>query len=268
VHSVGVQRQYTGTAGADRQRPGRGVPHLRRGAWTRPDRPRPYLPASWIEDPDRCRAAGIPDGVGSATKLALAAAMITRAVRAGTPASWVAGDEVYGGDPHLRATIRRLGLGYVMKVASNRRMPTPIGPRRVDELAANLPDTAWERRSAGKGSKGPRYYSWAWLALDAESDPDTGEVSEAGEHHLLVRRTDETGELAYHRCWTPAPTSMPALIRVAGQRWRVEENFRAAKRTRRSGPTSSATLDLLALLDHPRDAGPRLPRRRHRYRTR
>jgi hypothetical protein len=108
-------------------------------------------------------------------------------------------------------------------------MPTPIGPRRVDELAANLPDTAWERRSAGNGSKGPLYYSWAWLALDAEPEPDTGEVSEAGEHHLLVRRNDDTGELAYHRAWTPGPTTMPALARVAGQRWRVEENFQAAK---------------------------------------
>jgi SRSO17 transposase len=157
-----------------------------------------YLPASWTEDPERC-AAGIPDGTGFATKPALAAAMISRAVHAGTRASWVAGDEVYGGDPHLRATVRRLGLGYVMQVAANRRMPTPAGPRRVDELPANLPDTAWERRSAGKGNKGPRYYSWAWLALHPEPDPDTGQVSDSGEHHLLVRRNDETAELAYHR---------------------------------------------------------------------
>lgn len=50
-------------------------------------------------------------------------------------------------------------------------MPTPIGPRRVDELAANLPERAWERRSAGAGSKGPRYYSWAWLALAPNPPP-------------------------------------------------------------------------------------------------
>jgi SRSO17 transposase len=120
----------------------------------------------------------------------------------------------------------------VLQVAANRRMPTPIGPRRVDELAANLPERAWERRSAGAGSKGPRYYSWAWLALHPEPDPDTGEVADdaaVGEHHLLIRRNDDTGELAYHRCWTPGPTTLPALVRVAGQRWRVEENFQAAK---------------------------------------
>ncbi len=229
THSVGVQRQYTGTAGRiENAQVAVFLSYAARRGHALIDRAL-YLPASWIADPDRCRAAGVPDGIGFATKPTLAAGMITRAVRAGTPASWVAGDEVYGADPHLRATIRRLGLGYVMQVAANRRMPTGIGPRRVDELAANLPDTAWERRSAGNGSKGPRYYSWAWLVLDAEPDPDTGEVSSSGEHHLLVRRNDETGELAYHRAWTPGPTTMPTLIRVAGQRWRVEENFQTAK---------------------------------------
>lgn len=229
IETVGVQRQYTGTAGRiENAQVAVFLTYVARRGHALIDRAL-YLPASWIEDPDRCQAAGIPDGVGFATKPALAAGMITRAVQAGTPASWVAGDEVYGADPHLRAAIRRLGLGYVLQVASNRRMPTGIGPRRVDELAANLPDTAWERRSAGAGSKGPRLYSWAWLALEPEPDPDTGETSNGGEHHLLIRRNDETGELAYHRAWTPGPTSMPALVRVAGQRWRVEENFQAAK---------------------------------------
>ncbi len=228
VHSVGVQRQYTGTAGRiENAQVAVFVTYAARRGHALIDRAL-YLPACWVQDEQRCRAAGVPDGVEFTTKPALAAAMITRAVAAGTPASWVAGDEVYGADPTLRATVRRLGLGYVLQVAANRRMPTPIGPRRVDELTANLPDTAWERRSAGRGSKGPRYYSWAWLTLDPEPDPDTGEPT-GGAHHLLIRRNDQTSELAYHRAWTPGPTSMPALIRVAGQRWRVEESFQAAK---------------------------------------
>ena len=228
THSVGVQRQYTGTAGRiENAQVAVFLTYAARRGHALIDRAL-YLPASWVDDRARCQAAGIPDGVTFATKPALAAAMITRAVSGGAPASWVAGDEVYGGDPRLRATIRRLGLGYVMQVAANRRMPTGIGPRRVDELAANLPASAWERRSAGKGSKGPRYYSWAWLALDPETDPDTGHNA-GGQHHLVIRRNDETSELAYHRAWTPGPTTLPTLVRVAGQRWRVEENFQAAK---------------------------------------
>jgi SRSO17 transposase len=228
VHSVGVQRQYTGTAGRiENAQVAVFVTYAARRGHALIDRAL-YLPASWIADRSRCRAAGVPDDVEFATKPELATQMIEHAIAAGTPASWLAGDEVYGADPNLRARVRRLGLGYVLQVASNRRMPTPAGPRRVDELAANLPDTAWERRSAGKGSKGPRYYSWAWLALDPEPDPDTDQPTN-GEHHLLIRCNDETGELAYHRAWTPGPTTIATLVRVAGQRWRVEESFQAAK---------------------------------------
>jgi hypothetical protein len=63
----------------------------------------PFLPRSWTADPARCKAAGIPGGIRFATKPRLARRMITRALDAGTPAGWVAGDEVYGGDPGLSA---------------------------------------------------------------------------------------------------------------------------------------------------------------------
>ncbi|CCH79831.1 transposase (fragment) [Nostocoides japonicum T1-X7] len=114
-----------------------------------------YLPKSWTDDRDRCAAAAVPATVQFATKPALAAAMITRAVQAGTPAAWVAGDEVYGADPTLRATIRAAGLGYVMQVAANRQVPCAAGRQRVDWLAAALPPQAWQHRSAGAGAKGP-----------------------------------------------------------------------------------------------------------------
>ncbi len=149
--------------------------------------------------------------------------MITAAVAAGVPASWVAGDEVYGADPQLRRAVRAAGLGYVLQIAANRRVPTGAGPIRVDELARMLPGHAWQKRSAGTGSKGERLYSWAWIDLHGE-DPD-----EPGHHHLLIRRNDNTGELAYLRCYTPQPVSLTALVRVAGQRWRIEEAFQTGK---------------------------------------
>jgi SRSO17 transposase len=145
--------------------------------------------------------------------------MITAAVQAGLPASWVAGDEVYGADPGLRQAVRKAGLGYVLQVASNRRVPTGAGMLRVDEVAANLPDSAWEMRSAGPGSKGERLYSWAFVAIDPEHDDD--EIKDdaergTGEHLLLVRRNDTTGELAYHRCYTPQQVPLSMLVHVAG----------------------------------------------------
>jgi SRSO17 transposase len=221
--SVGVQRQYTGTAGRiENAQVAVFLTYAARRGHALIDRAL-YLPRSWVEDSDRCAAAGVPNGTGFATKPALAAAMIARAVAADVPARWVAGDEVYGADPRLRREARRLGLGYVLQVAANRRVPTPAGALRVDRLPALLPANAWQQRSAGAGAKGPRMYSWAWMELLGEDEEDTGQ------HHLLIRRNDDTGELAYLRSYSPAPVPLSVLVRVAGQRWRIEESFQAAK---------------------------------------
>ena len=166
VHSVGVQRQYSGTAGR--------VENAQVAVYLTYAAPRGhalidralYLPRSWAEDPHRCDGAGIPsDKRCFATKPALARALIARAVAAEIPAAWVAGDEVYGADPALRVAIRSHGLGYVLGVSANRRVPTPAGPIRVDQLPAYLPRWAWQKHSAGAGSHGHRVYSWAWIAL-------------------------------------------------------------------------------------------------------
>jgi SRSO17 transposase len=223
THSVGVQRQYTGTAGrVENAQVAVFLTYAARRGHALVDRAL-YLPRSWTDDEGRCAAAGVPAGTGFATKPALAAGMVTRAVKAQVPAAWVAGDEVYGADPQLRRTIRGHHLGYVLQVAANRRVPTGAGPIRVDQLPARLPRRAWQRVSAGAGSKGHRVYSWAWVGLEPEDPDDTGA------HHLLIRRNDATGELAYLRCYSPGPVPLGTLVRVAGQRWRIEESFQAAK---------------------------------------
>ncbi len=223
TQSVGVQRQYTGTAGRiENAQVAVFLTYAAQRGHALIDRAL-YLPKSWTDDADRCAAAGIPPDSGFATKPALATAMITRAVAAGTPAAWVAGDEVYGADPTLRRTCRHLGLGYVLQIAANRRVPTHAGPIRVDQLPALLSPRAWQRYSCGLGSKGHRYYAWAWIAVQAD------DLDATGTHHVLIRRNDDTGELAYLRCYSPTPVPLSTLVRVAGQRWRIEESFQAAK---------------------------------------
>ena len=123
-----------------------------------------YLPRSWTDDAGRCAAAGVPDGTEFATKPALAQAMIAAALDAGTPCAWVAGDEVYGNAPKLRADLVQRRVGYVLAVAKDHRITTPAGTHRADELAARLPRRAWHRLSAGKGAKGHRVYDWARIA--------------------------------------------------------------------------------------------------------
>ncbi len=153
--------------------------------------------------------------------------MITAAVKALVPARWVAADEAYGNNSRLRGELRKLRLGYVLAVSRDHLVPIDGGKPscRADRLAADLPATAWTRRSAGNGSKGPRFYDWAWLAdVGADGDPD-----DDGRHSLLIRRNNTTGELAFYRCWTPGPATLAQLVRVAGIRWAVEESFQAGK---------------------------------------
>ena len=192
--TVGVQRQYTGTAG--RTENAQVAVYL---AYAAPagcafiDRAL-YLPQSWTGDPARCRAAGVPKDTVFATKPALAKEMIGRALDAGTPAAWAAGDEVYGADPQLRAELGRRGLGYVLAVAKSHHITTGIGPRPAIELARRLPARAWQRLSAGPGAKGPRWYDWALIEA---TDPAVTEG--AGPHWLLIRRRISDGEYAFYR---------------------------------------------------------------------
>jgi SRSO17 transposase len=223
--SVGVQRQYTGTAGR--------IENAQVAVFLTYAAPRGhalidralYLPKSWAADRPRRERAGVPAEVKFATKPALAIHMIARAVRAGVPAAWVAGDEVYGADPTLRRTLRELDLGYVLQVAANRWVPTHAGLLRVDAIPALIPASSWQTYSCGRGAKGHRDYAWAWIALL----PEPGDTDGTGAHHLLIRRNRSTGELAYLRCWTARPTTLAELVRVAGQRWRIEESFQSAK---------------------------------------
>jgi SRSO17 transposase len=226
-HSVGVQRQYTGTAGRiENAQVGVFLTYASRHGHTLIDR-RVYLPESWTGDRGRLQQAGVPDDIAFATRSQLAENMIRAALEARVPARWAAADEAYGNNRHLRCELRRLRLGYVLAVSRDHLLPLDGGKtrRRADLLAAGLPAWAWTRRSAGDGSKGPRYYDWAWLAdAGADRDPD-----DDGRHSVLIRRNNTTGELAFYRCWTPGPITLAQLVRIAGIRWTVEESFQAAK---------------------------------------
>lgn len=223
VHTVGVQRQYTGTAGRiENAQVGVFLTYATKAGHTLIDREL-YLPVSWAGDPRRCAEAGVPDGTEFATKTELAARMIVRALDGGAPVGWVAGDEVYGAASKLRTTLERRGVGYVLAVPCDHRLPTAGGAERADHLVARLPKRTWQRLSAGKGAKGHRFYDWAWITITSADD------GSAGYRWLLVRRNRRTGELAYYRCFSPRRVPLAALVRVAGRRWTIEENFQTGK---------------------------------------
>lgn len=227
--SAGVQRQYPGTAGR--------VENCQLGVFLACTSPKGralldrelYLPKSWTDDRDRCREAGVPDGVAFATKPELARLMLGRALDAGVPAAWVTADEAYGKDGRFRDWLEQRRAAYVTAVASNQAVPGSTGTSRADVLAAHAPDQAWKRRSRGSGAKGPRIYDWAAATL-----PEDGTEPPGWSRYLLVRRSltrNSKGELelAYYLCAAPAGTEDEELIRVAGSRRAAEECFQSAK---------------------------------------
>ncbi len=222
--SAGVQPQYSGAAGRTANaQVGVFLTYASPRGHTFLDRAL-YLPASWTDDRDRCRAAGIPDDVAFATKPALAKGLLERALDAGVPAAWVTADSIYGDVKYLRVWLEARPIGYVLAVSGK---DTVVGPdwrqRRIAAYLAAPPPDGWQRLSAGDGAKGPRWYDWIRLPLIAP-------LVDGWARWVLLRRSvaDPTDVTAYV-CFAPDGATLADLVRVAGSRWTVESCFEAAK---------------------------------------
>jgi SRSO17 transposase len=223
--SVGVQRQYSGTAGRiENCQIGVFLAYASAQGRTFLDREL-YLPKEWATDTARREEAAVPATVEFRTKPQLARAMLERALDAGVPFAWVTGDEIYGGDRRLRLWLEEHQVPHVLAVKSTEPLWTRTSWRQVaaKTLAAGIADMEWERLSAGEGAKGPRVYDWARVPIRALPEP-------GWDYWLLVRRSlvDPT-DLAYYVCFGPVGTPLAELVRVAGTRWAIEESFESAK---------------------------------------
>lgn len=227
-HSVGVARQYSGTAGrVENCQIGVFLGYASRHGQALIDR-QLYLPQEWSTDSVRREQARVPDDITFATKPQIACALLSAALDADVPCAWVLADAVYGSDKNLRMMLERRGKHYVLAVRSNERLMTDDrflhhARGTAADLAETLPSTAWERHAAGQGTKGPRVYDWARIRLlRLQRAPR--------EHWLLIRRSrkDKT-DRAYYVVFAPTEASLADLARVAGRRWTIEECFQSAK---------------------------------------
>jgi SRSO17 transposase len=222
--SVGVARQYTGTAGRiENAQVGVFVAYASEKGAAFMDRAL-YLPREeWADDPLRRAEAGVPDEVRFVTKGELAKEMLRRVFEAGVPARWVVADTVYGTARGLRGWLEEQGRSYVLAVPGTKGIYHEGRQRQARSLAKYLPEDAWARASAGAGSKGDRLYDWALVSLPEPKAPGAG-------HWLLIRRSiGDPTELAYYLAYGPKETPAEELIRVAGRRWQVEDCFEQAK---------------------------------------
>ena len=224
-HSVGVQRQYTGSAGK--------VTNCQIGVSLTvatqsehlPIDFELYLPESWTSDPARREAAHVPDEVQFQTKPELAPVMIRRALANGVAPGVLLADAAYGTSEDFRAELRALGLRYA--VAVDRRTVVELvscpGERvSLSELVTPLwQQGAFRRCTWREGTGAPL---WARFAMQRVR------VSHDEEVWLLIEWRDGEAEPAnFFFANFPRAITKKELVHIAMQRWRTERAYEDLK---------------------------------------
>ena len=236
-HSVGVQRQYTGSAGK--------VTNCQVGvslcAATELDHVpldfELYLPESWLEDKQRRVEAHIPDDAIFQTKIELALGMMERAVQAGLPGSIVLADGAYGDSTTFRNTVRYLwnkdfavGVGPNLKVVRLDGYNNPIGEGiAVGELGARLTRKGFRKYTWRNGTRAPMSSNFHFVRVKTTHD-DGIEVQDRDPLWLLVEWPDgEPKPTKYALTSLPVSMSKKEIVRVFKERWRTERMYQDLK---------------------------------------
>lgn len=237
-HSVGVQRQYTGSAGK--------VTNCQVGVSLTVNTDTEhvpidfelYLPESWTADAERRKEARIPKEVEFRTKPELALAMVRRALDAGVPRGVVLGDAGYGTGSDFRAELRRLGLLFSVGVEGNTTVfevgnPVTSGGRSVSLRALAkklLAKGRFQRCTWREGTKKDLSASFAMVRVVACRDVRRNERRAPKAHWLLIEWRDDEDEPAnYFFSNLPDTTTLLELVLITMQRWRIERSYEDLK---------------------------------------
>ncbi len=248
--SVGVKRQYSGTAGKiENCQVGTFLSYASVAGKVFLDR-RLYLPEEWGNDPLRRAQAKVPEQVRFETKPEQAMAMLAHAWAQGVPMRWVVGDEVYGESTALRDLVAAHGRWYVLGVrsvmpvwiacpggtestaqaGSGSQAQAPLAveappPITVAALVATWLEHRWRRLTVTAGEKGPLTYDWACQRVLERRNRVPGPES-----WLLVRRSvSAPSEMAYYLSNAPMDTPLLKLAQVASTRYSVEQCIEEGK---------------------------------------
>jgi len=249
-HSVGVKRQYSGTAGkVENCQIGTFLSYATTRGHVLLDR-RLYLPEEWCNDSERRERAKVPEDVVFQTKPEQAMAMLEHAWEADLPMRWVAGDEVYGDSTKLRDLVIRYKCWYVLAA----RTITPAWTERpqvvepelqergrprtkvrlaegapsattVKEVVAGWSQRCWQRLVVAQGEKGFITYDWACQRIVESRDGLPGP-----DGWLIARRSiSDPTDIAYYLSNAPVDTPLLKLAQVASTRYTVEQCIEEAK---------------------------------------
>ncbi len=221
--SVGVARQYTGTAGDTvncqvgvflAYASNKGTAFIDRAL---------YLPEEWANDPKRRAETGVPEEVAFANKVELAKRMLERAFEGGVTARWVVADSFYGRSHEFREWLEKRGRAYAVMVPKTNAVDLGGRKKKIEQLAERLPEDAWSEVLPVEDSGERR--PWQWACLELVADPEKGMS-----RWLLARRgSDDPDDLAFYQAYGPEDTSVEELVRVCQERWAIEFAFEEAK---------------------------------------
>ncbi len=221
--SVGVARQYTGTAGDTVNcQVGVFLAYASKKGAAFVDRAL-YLPKAWTGAPGRRAEAGVPEGTVFRNKVELAELMLERAFEAGVPARWVVADSFYGRLHSFRGWLEERGRPYAVMVPKTNAVPLGGRKKKVEQHVERLPEDSFSevRPARDDGSRRP----WEWACLDLAPDPKKGM-----RRWLLVRRsTDDPEDRGFYQAYGPEETTLEELVGVCQDRWAIEECFAEAK---------------------------------------
>src|SRR2546426_9036137 len=131
--------------------------------------------------------------------------MLWRTLDAGVKAAWITGDTVYGSHRPLRVGLEAREQASALAVACQEHVEVAGENKRVDQVACEVEPEAWQRLSAGEGSKGPRLYDWTRLEVE-------GTLRAGWQHWLVIGRSLSTGaepaDLAYFVVFARTGTSL------------------------------------------------------------
>jgi len=238
THSVGVQRQYTGTLGK--------IGNCQIGvslvvATSTEQVPIDfalYLPKVWTDDPARRAEAGIPDDVVFKTKPDLALDLIARALEDELPGEIVLADAAYGESSDFRASIRVFGLDYAVAVrastkvwlldSKNRRRPVPMA---VGNIGTYLGPKAFRRYTWREGTRPNRKLAGRFCFRRVKVAHDDGTEAADREPLWLVIEWPEGESKPTKFVLTTLPRRMSKknIVRTLKERWRTERAYEEMK---------------------------------------
>jgi len=229
-HSVGVARQYTGTAGKVTNCQVTVNCHYAERTWAWPVATRLYLPQQWVADEARRQRAHVPAAVRFQTKAELALALLDEARACGVRHSCVTCDADYGDNPHFLNGLEARGERYVAAIRASFSVTLEAGPaspvRRTDAVLAAQPRQDWQTIAWSAGATG--WWRAKFCALRC------WRVDGDGSRHrgwLLGQRPGRSQHGDWKYFWSdfPATTPWARMVEYAHRRHWVEQYHEEAK---------------------------------------